>query len=646
MPVETELFPPPTLAIAKIHQGDCIDLMQQVESSTIDLAFADPPFNIGYDYDAYHDRQDADAYVAWSRAWIAEIHRVLKPNGTFWLAIGDEFAAELKVAAQHQVGFTTRSWVVWYYTFGVNCTRKFSRSHVHLFHFIKDENNFTFNAEDPQVRVPSARALVYADKRANPAGRLPDDTWIVRPAADDHWILRPQDLPDGFQATDDTWYYARVAGTFKERQGFHGCQMPEQLLGRIIRVSSNPGDVVLDPFAGSGTTLAVAKKLGRRWIGCEISEEYVRAATERLNGASEGDPLNGPADPIASAPSTANGRRLENVSASTVAIEPNDELPDSREPKDTRESPDSRERAPSAAAADGRARRPAPATDSVAAVSLAADSLEPQRTAKRELRELVREAIVDAFYQSHDGYSIDWLLASPQLQAAYHENCREAGLIGGPADWNRELMRLRKTGRFPKRGEIKKISVSDTELDRYNFAAEIAWRLTSDKFAAPSLDEILCDPKKTDYFDRTARRFAPRFEPAQLRWAALRLRKASRDLVNDVNQYHFVFATRDFTRFKNWRGFNRSRLSGQHGIYLLRDWDKRPVFIGLTQDLGRRLAQHADTRALADAIAHVSIIGGDDLPGQDYQDAFKEDLVRRYKPKWNMYLVGLRGESH
>ena len=313
MSVETELFPPSSLQTGKIHQGDCIELMRQIEAGSIDLAFADPPFNIGYSYDEYHDRQDDDEYVAWSRAWIAEVHRVLKPNGSFWLAIGDEFAAELKVAAQHQVGFATRSWVVWYYTFGVNCTKKFSRSHVHLFHFVKDENNFTFNAEDPQVRVPSARALVYADKRANPAGRLPDDTWIVRPAADDNWVLRPQDLPEGFQPGDDTWYYARVAGTFKERQGFHGCQMPEQLLGRIIRVSSNPGDIVLDPFAGSGTTLAVAKKLERQWIGCELSEEYVRAASERLKMVQIGDPLDGPADPIASAPSTANGRKLENV---------------------------------------------------------------------------------------------------------------------------------------------------------------------------------------------------------------------------------------------------------------------------------------------------------------------------------------------
>ena len=296
MSVETELelSPAQSLEIGKIHQGDCIELMRQIEAGTIDLVFADPPFNIGYEYDEYHDRQDDEEYIAWSRQWMEEVHRVLKPGGTFWLAIGDEYAAELKVDAEHKIGFATRSWVVWYYTFGVNCTKKFSRSHVHLFHFVKDENNFTFNAEDPQVRVPSARALVYADKRANPAGRLPDDTWI----------LRPQDLPEGFQPTDDTWYFARVAGTFKERQGFHGCQMPEQLLGRIIRVSSNPGDIVLDPFAGSGTTLAVAKKLGRqvdrlRALG-RIRPRRDRTARQRFN---EGDALDGPADPIASAPS-------------------------------------------------------------------------------------------------------------------------------------------------------------------------------------------------------------------------------------------------------------------------------------------------------------------------------------------------------
>lgn len=291
------------LASGKIHRGDCLKLMRRMDDGSVDLAFADPPFNIGYEYDQYDDRQDDEKYLDWCKEWIAEVHRVLKPDGTFWLAIGDEYAAELKVAAQREVGFFTRSWVVWYYTFGVNCTKKFSRSHAHLFHFVKDEKRFTFNADDPAIRVPSARALVYGDKRANPKGRLPDDTWI----------LRPQDFQSdayGFTPEQDTWYFSRVAGTFKERQGFHGCQMPEQLLGRIVRTSSNEGELVLDPFAGSGTTLAVAKKLGRDFVGCELSADYQKEATARLKVITPGDELDGPADPIASAPSTRNGRKL------------------------------------------------------------------------------------------------------------------------------------------------------------------------------------------------------------------------------------------------------------------------------------------------------------------------------------------------
>jgi DNA modification methylase len=292
------------LASGKIHQGDCVELMRKIDAGSVDLVFADPPFNIGYEYDQYDDRQDDQKYLDWCKTWIGEIHRILKPTGTFWLAIGDEYAAELKVAAQREIGFATRSWVIWYYTFGVNCKNKFSRSHAHLLHFVKDEKNFTFNADDPEIRVPSARALVYGDKRANPKGRLPDDTWI----------LRPQDFQSdryGFAPDQDTWYFSRVAGTFKERQGFHGCQMPEQLLARIIRTSSNEGELVLDPFSGSGTTLAVAKKLDREFLGCELSVEYVKSATDRLQRIEAGDPLDGPADPVASAPSTANGVTLE-----------------------------------------------------------------------------------------------------------------------------------------------------------------------------------------------------------------------------------------------------------------------------------------------------------------------------------------------
>jgi site-specific DNA-methyltransferase (adenine-specific) len=276
-----------------IVQGDCIEKLAQLPAGSVDLAFADPPFNIGYEYDVYDDSKEHQDYLAWSRTWIAAVHRVLKPSGTFWLAIGDEYAAELKLASQ-EIGFHPRSWVIWYYTFGVNCTKKFSRSHAHLFHFVKDAKGFTFNCDDLENRIPSARQLVYADRRANPTGRLPDDTWV----------LRPQDLADCFTAKEDTWYFPRVAGTFKERAGFHGCQMPEQLLGRIIRLCSNRADVVLDPFSGSATTLTVAKKLGRRYLGIELSQEYVKRGRARLEAISVGDPLEGAPEPTVSAPRT------------------------------------------------------------------------------------------------------------------------------------------------------------------------------------------------------------------------------------------------------------------------------------------------------------------------------------------------------
>lgn len=264
----------------RILTGDCLRLLAKLPSGSIDLAFADPPFNIGHDYDVYEDRKPIDDYLDWSKRWIGEVARVLKPDGTFWLAIGDEFAAELKVVADRDVGFFLRSWVVWHYTFGVNCTRKFTRSHTHLLYFVKDSKSFTFN--DETIRVPSWRQQ-HGDKRANPKGRIPDDTWI----------LRPQDAPEAFAADHDTWHVPRVCGTHGERQGWHGCQMPEQVLGRIIRACSNPGDTVLDPFAGSGTTLAVAKKLGRRWLGFELSEWYAWQAQARLDEISLGDPLSG-----------------------------------------------------------------------------------------------------------------------------------------------------------------------------------------------------------------------------------------------------------------------------------------------------------------------------------------------------------------
>jgi site-specific DNA-methyltransferase (adenine-specific) len=252
----------------EIITGDSLEVLATLPEGCADLVFADPPFNIGYEYDVYDDRRAKADYLAWTEKWLAAVERVLSPTGSFFLAIGDEFAAEHKVRLD-ALGLTMRNWIVWHYTFGVNCQKKFNRSHAHIFYYVRDPKRHTFNAD--AVRVPSARQTTYADRRANPVGKLPDDTWV----------LRPQETEAHFREDGDTWYVPRVCGTFRERVN-HPCQMPEAVLERIIRVASNPGDVVLDPFAGSGTTVAVAKRLGRRYLGVELSDVYADGVRKRL----------------------------------------------------------------------------------------------------------------------------------------------------------------------------------------------------------------------------------------------------------------------------------------------------------------------------------------------------------------------------
>jgi site-specific DNA-methyltransferase (adenine-specific) len=245
-----------------IYCGDCIETLKSWRAARIPLIFADPPFNIGYVYDRYHDDVPDAEYVKWTRDWMAACKRVLAPDGSFYIAIGDDFAADVRILGR-ELGLHLRNWIIWHYTFGQNARSMFARSHTHIFYFTKDRKHFKFN--DQRLRFPSARHTEYQDLRANAEGRLPNDVWDEFP---------------------------RVCGTFRERAGFHGCQMPEALLMRIILASSNPGDLVLDPFVGSGTTVAAAKRVGRHYIGIDLSEEYVRHVEERLARIDPAAPLN------------------------------------------------------------------------------------------------------------------------------------------------------------------------------------------------------------------------------------------------------------------------------------------------------------------------------------------------------------------
>jgi site-specific DNA-methyltransferase (adenine-specific) len=236
----------------KLLCGDCIDILNKAGKPFADLVFADPPFNIGYQYDKYHDKVEKVNYLNWTRDWMAACVRVLKPHGSFYIAIGDDYAAHVRVIGD-ELGLHLRNWIIWHYTFGQQTKAKFARSHTHIFYFVNNEKTYTFN--DWKIRLPSDRQLLYNDKRANATGKMPDDVWNT---------------------------YSRVCGTFKERQGWHPCQMPELLLARIIAVSTNPGDLVLDPFSGSGTTAAAAVQLGRDYCGIDISDNYVENTKTRL----------------------------------------------------------------------------------------------------------------------------------------------------------------------------------------------------------------------------------------------------------------------------------------------------------------------------------------------------------------------------
>src|SRR2546423_6003846 len=200
----------------QIIQGNSIKVLNDGPEGWVDLVFADPPFNIGYLYHGYDDERDVDEYVQWSEKWMRAVYRALKPNGSFYLAIGDEFAADLCHVARRKIGFHLRNWIIWHYTFGQQTKKMFARSHTHILYFTKTKEGFTFNPD--AVRVKSARQTTYADIRANPKGKLPADTWFLRPQ---------EAAPHGyFKLGFDTWNESAVCGTFKKREGWHGCQRP------------------------------------------------------------------------------------------------------------------------------------------------------------------------------------------------------------------------------------------------------------------------------------------------------------------------------------------------------------------------------------------------------------------------------------
>jgi len=261
---------PETGVVASVRVGDCREQLlkfDEVKNQSVDLVFADPPFNWARDYDR-HEAGDAwddsamsrDQYLKFTYEWLDLCVASLKPAGSMWVNIPDDSAAEIVVHLKQSMHMV--NWCIWHYRFGQNTKGRFISSKVHALYFCKDPDKRTWNA-DP-ILEESDRRAIYGDPRTE---------------------SKRDGMPAGMRVPMDVWYgkyWGRIQGNNKERRAKHDNQLPELYLHRVIACSSNPGDVVLDPFLGSGTTGVIAHAMGRHFIGTEFSKPNAEMAFERI----------------------------------------------------------------------------------------------------------------------------------------------------------------------------------------------------------------------------------------------------------------------------------------------------------------------------------------------------------------------------
>ena len=241
-------------------QGDALALLARVPDESVDLVLTSPPYNIGKEYES---PLVIDEYVKWCSNWIAELVRLVSPNGAIWLNLGSTVAPGRGTSVPlpyllwpHLSGLHLIQEVVWHQTNGVACRRRLSPRNEKLLWLVRNPSRYTFNLDDirdPNVAYPNQRRA--GRLRCNPLGKNPGDVWSINRV---------------------------TAGRATSERTSHPAQMPVALAERVIRASSNPGDIVLDPFAGSGTTVTAAGRLGRTGLGFEIRGDYVEICARRL----------------------------------------------------------------------------------------------------------------------------------------------------------------------------------------------------------------------------------------------------------------------------------------------------------------------------------------------------------------------------
>ncbi|MEP2533490.1 adenine-specific DNA-methyltransferase [Shimia sp.] len=240
-----------------IIHGSALESLESIEDQSVDMVFVDPPYNIGKDFDGIHDRVDEVEYLEACWLWLSECIRVLKPNGTFYLMNSTQNMPHLDLWCRERMSILSR--IVWTYdSSGVQAKKYFGSMYEPILHMVMDPKKYTFNSSDILVEAKTGAKRGLIDYRKDPP--QPYNT---------------KKIPG------NVWDFARVRFKMHEYEN-HPSQKPEALMERLVLASSNPGDTVLDPFSGTFTTAAVAKRLGRRTISIERNEEYVKIGLRRL----------------------------------------------------------------------------------------------------------------------------------------------------------------------------------------------------------------------------------------------------------------------------------------------------------------------------------------------------------------------------
>ena len=241
--------------INQIIHGDSLEVMRSFSDNSVDITFADPPFNLNKKYNEYKDNKKIDVYLDWSKRWITEMVRVTKPTGSIfvhnvpkWLIYYASFL--------NDVAFF-KNWIAWD-ALSRPVGKGLQLNHYGILYYVKDlKKNKFYKIRYPHKRCRKCGYLLkdYGGKKSllHPFGPLVSDVWT-----DIHRVRH------------------------KKYRDDHPCQLPIHLLERIILMSTDENDIVLDPFVGTGTTAIAAKRLGRRFIGIDIDEKYVNITKDKL----------------------------------------------------------------------------------------------------------------------------------------------------------------------------------------------------------------------------------------------------------------------------------------------------------------------------------------------------------------------------